>query len=127
MLRLLDRALVDKEHPIAQEGGSGRQRIYRFKNGFGASVVRFRLSLSTGSDFGSYTSDDREWELAVIRFTGEGEDDFKLTYETVITDDVLGHLTEQGVEDVLRKIALLNKCGDFRGSHKKCVSAQVVN
>ncbi len=90
----------EREHPIAKEGGSGQQRVYKFKNGFGASVVWFKTMFGT---IGSYTNEG-EWELAVVKFEGEG---FTLTYETPITKDVIGHLSEEDVDKILIKISKL--------------------
>lgn len=74
----------------------GRQHIYKFPNGYGASVV---------SHFFSYGGRDDLWELAVVEFGGE--DEWHLTYDTPITDDVIGWLSERAVNDLLRRIAKL--------------------
>jgi hypothetical protein len=74
----------------------GTQKIWRFHNGFGASVVQH---------FGSYGNEAGLWELAVLEFDSNGE--WNLTYETPITEDVLGHLSELGVEATLEKIKTL--------------------
>lgn len=80
----------------------GVQKLYKFPNGYGASVVRWKTD---GGFFGgSYGADEGLWELAVIKWK-DGEWD--LTYETPITGDVLGHLTDADVEDTLQKIAAL--------------------
>lgn len=79
------------------------QKIYRFPNGFGASVIRF---------WGSYGYDKGLWELAVIKFTSkEGEEvlEWDIRYDTPLTDDVLGHLTWDEVETTLQKIMELPK------------------
>ena len=73
----------------------GRQHIYKFPNGYGASVVR--------NDF-SYGSREGLWELAVLRFW---EDEWDIDYTTKITSDVVGHLTEGQVNRLLRKIKRL--------------------
>lgn len=73
----------------------GEQKLYRFENGFGASVVRHEFS---------YGSIDGRWELAVIKFDG---DDWHIEYETEITDDVIGHLDWSDVEDLLSRINAL--------------------
>ncbi|MEZ7525903.1 hypothetical protein [Burkholderia vietnamiensis] len=73
----------------------GEQKLYRFENGFGASVVRHEFS---------YGSDDGRWELAVIKFDG---DDWYIEYGTEITDDVIGHLDWDEVEDLLSRINAL--------------------
>lgn len=81
-----------RQHPADQ---SGVQHVFKFGNGYGASVVRFS---------GSYGSESGRWELAVIKFNG---DDWRLNYETPITNDVIGHLTEQEVAQLLRGINAL--------------------
>lgn len=75
---------------------TGSQRVVRFPNGYGASIVR-----------GPYTygGSDGLFELAVVRFDGDGWD---LTYETPVTDDVLGWLTEAQVEETLAAIEALS-------------------
>ena len=70
----------------------GTQRRYRFLNGYGASVVCHQYS---------YGGDDGLWELAVL------DRDGYLTYDTPITDDVIGWLTEDAVEEKLTAISKL--------------------
>ena len=67
----------------------GTQDIYRFDNGYGASVVNHSFSYGT--------------ELAVIQFHGK-DIEFSLVYSTPITDDVIGNLTDDEVEEVLQQI-----------------------
>ena len=66
-----------------------RQREYTFGNGYGASVI----SDGYGGESGLY-------ELAVLK-------DGRLTYETPITDNVLGFLTEEEVQERLDEVAAL--------------------
>ena len=73
----------------------GTQDIYRFDNDYGASVIRHRYSY--GGNRGLY-------ELAVIYFDG---DDWSITYNTPITDDVLGWLRESDVTNTLLEIKKL--------------------
>lgn len=82
---------------LSRELNGGEQHIVRFDNGYGASVVRHR---------NSYGHECGLWELAVLRFVGEGLLDFDLAYDTPITSDVLGHL---GTEDVARTLLKI-KC-----------------
>ena len=96
----------------------GRQRLYRFENNFGASVVRHN---------GSYGGKEGLWELAVIKWSEEPIDpgyDFgdafdpgniawRLVYDTPITNDVIGWLEESEIEPILLKIKSLNKYGQF--------------
>jgi hypothetical protein len=67
----------------------GVQRIYKFDNGYGASVVRHEFS---------YGGPRGAWEVAVLDANGE------LTYDTPVTNDVIGWLDEDGVEDILEQI-----------------------
>lgn len=77
----------------------GVQYIYRFNNGYGASVVRH---------MGSYGSQFGLWELAVIYFDG---DDWHLSYSTDITDDVIGELNPTEVNALLLRIMGLDSNG----------------
>ena len=77
----------------------GIQRIYRFNNGRGASVVKHKFS--HGNEKGL-------WELAVIKFEeNKNNFDFNLDYSTPITSDVLGRLTENEIDGLLAKIEAL--------------------
>jgi hypothetical protein len=73
--------------------GKGVQRIYKFPNGYGASVVKHKYS---------YGGDKGLWELAVINnITDEG---FDMCYNTEITDDVIGYLNDPDVDRLLYMI-----------------------
>jgi hypothetical protein len=75
--------------------GMNSQAIVFFPNGYGASVI-----------IGPYTygGDEGLYEIAVLR--GErGES--SLCYDTPVTDDVLGYLTEADVTETLAKIEAL--------------------
>lgn len=69
----------------------GIQKVYRFPNGYGASVIKHK---------GSYGYKKGLWELAVLY---EGE----LCYDTEITNDVIGHLNDPEVDALLRRIQQL--------------------
>ncbi len=99
--KLFDTPILAGRHP----NFSGLQRIYRFENGYGASVVRFWLDDT--KDFFSHTENDSQWELAVIKFHGDNPHDFKICYDTPITEDVIGYLEEDDVEKLLNKISRL--------------------
>ena len=97
------------KHPIEQEGeGKGVQKFWRFENGYGASVVRFEIKRMFGNKnkVGSYGIDKGLWELAVLTFKN---DEFEITYNTELTHDVIGYLTEKEIEVILNKIKNLNK------------------
>ena len=84
-----------KQHPADPVG---KQGLLFFPNGFGASII-------TGPLF--YTDHDHPFELAVLKGSPA---EFSLTYETSITDDVLGHLDKDAVEEVLKVISELEPC-----------------
>ena len=75
---------------------NGSQRLFRFPNGFGASVVKH--SFSYGGDRGLY-------ELAVLSWFSE--ESFSLEYQTPITYDVLGYMSVEEVESCLEDIMRL--------------------
>lgn len=77
---------------------SSTQRVYRFDNNYGASVIQSEYS---------YTDNDNEYELAVVYFPEKDSSHFELSYDTHITDDVLGHLEVEEVEAVLAEIKAL--------------------
>ena len=66
----------------------GVQKVYEFDNGYGASVIMHQ---------GSYGFSKGLWELAVLE---NGE----LCYDTPITNDVIGHLSEAEVNKYLKQI-----------------------
>ena len=73
----------------------GAQKVFRFDNGYGASVIQHEFS---------YGGNQGLWELAVLRFKGKG---FDLCYDTPITDDVLGDLSDAEVDELLDRISAL--------------------
>lgn len=75
------------EHPLG-----GEHKVYFFKNGYGASVVNNQYA------YGGL-------ELAVMRWTSR--DDWDLTYNTPVTDDVLGYLTPETLQEALEAISVL--------------------
>ena len=73
------------------------QAIFKFDNGYGASVIQ-----------GLYTYGGNEglFEVAVLRFIND--DDYEICYDTPITEDVLGYLSENEVMESLRDIRNLS-------------------
>lgn len=109
---------IEQEHPIVKEGGEGTQKLWKFKNGYGASVVRFAISdkfkIGNREKIGSYGINAGLWELAVIKFgpnddTEHGKPGFNICYDTKITSDVMGYLTEEKVVEILNKIQKLKR------------------
>ena len=77
-----------KSNPL----NGGIQYHFKADNGYGASIIQH--------DF-SYGGNNGLWELAVVGKDGN------LCYDTPITNDVLGYLTEEEVNSTLKKIELL--------------------
>lgn len=71
---------------------NGYQLIYKFDNGYGASVVKH--------DF-SYGGKSGLYEVAVLDNEGE------LCYDTPITSNVIGHLNMSEVDKILVNISHL--------------------
>lgn len=90
--------LVFKPHGT----GDGLHAIMFFPNGYGVSVVRFKFN----GRYGSYTADEHEWELAVLK--GD-ETNWGLCYSTRITNDVIGYLYKDDVTKIMRRVQLLRK------------------
>lgn len=67
----------------------GVQYHYKAENGYGASIIQTIYS---------YGGNQGLWELAVLDSDGE------ITYNTSITNDVLGYLSEEEVNETLEKI-----------------------
>ena len=100
-----------ESHPYTRYLGKGWQYIYRFPNGYGASIIP-ELCLS-GTRF--IINEDR-FELAIIKFIPEPELDiilglasmeFNICYDTPITDDVIRNLSVGAINKYLRKIEAL--------------------
>ena len=78
---------------IYKEGqrDNGNFTIYKFENGYGASVIHHSFSY--------------DLEVAVITFTKDGI--WHITYDTKITDDVIGYVED--LNSILKDIKEL-KC-----------------
>ena len=81
--------LTELEFNLHPNWRGATQARHIFDNGFGVSVI-------TGSN--SYTSESAPYELAVLDAEGD------VNYDTPITDDVLGHLTEDDVDELLARV-----------------------
>ena len=67
----------------------GKKSRMHFDNGYGVSVVSHSYS---------YGGRDGLYEVAVL------DSDDNLTYDTSVTNDVIGYLTEEDVTDVLKQV-----------------------
>lgn len=116
--RLLDNPVIDRQWPLSMTaaqitqvgfGLTGDQRIYRFPNGFGASLVQI-CRVSTDKDEGiPYTgvhpiTDEFLWEVGIVQFNSADDLDFTLTSETPIASEVIRYVTDSRAESILQKI-----------------------
>ena len=67
----------------------GKKSRMHFDNGYGVSVVSHSYS---------YGGRDGLYEIAVLDSNDE------LTYDTPVTNDVIGYLTEEDVTDILKQV-----------------------
>lgn len=74
---------------------NGVQYLFKFPNWHGASIIKH---------YGSYGGQSDLWELAVVWFDEEDDSLWGLKYDTPITDDVLGYLTDEEVRNYLKQI-----------------------
>lgn len=74
------------------------QTIYKFPNGYGASIIKIEYIY-----FGI--------EIAVLKFDENGNWD--IDYSTPITNDVIGGLNEESRDSVLQQIFDLEKVKDI--------------
>jgi hypothetical protein len=79
----------DLEFNPNPSGMGGVQSILKFENGYGVSVIK--TPYSYGGDKGKY-------EMAVL------DPDGKITYNTPITNDVLGYLSEDEVSEYMIEV-----------------------
>jgi len=119
---LFDNPVVDRQWPLSTSqaemklmgfGFSGDQRIYRFPNGFGASLVQICVIRKYANDVQVYTgihpvTDERLWEMGIVRFNSDDDMDFTLTFDTLVADDVIRFITDSRAELILRKIKELS-------------------
>jgi hypothetical protein len=101
MLKRFSEEHIAVERPHINIDGA-TQRIYRFPNNYGASVI-------WGVDMTMLRADsDKPYEVAIIRFVDEG-DHYYLDYSTPLADDVFGYQNEEQVRDLLKQIKDLER------------------
>lgn len=89
----MSKSIYDEYLIADRKKNSGIQKIYKFENGRGASVICHQYS---------YGGEEGLYELAVLDNNGE------LDYTTPITNDVVGWLTWEEVIELLREIKELD-------------------
>ncbi len=95
-----DYLLLRREFDGPFELIEGVQYRFRFENNYGASVVKRTCTYGYRQDL---------WELAVLYFEDDDDNYGHLTYNTPITDDVIGFLTDENVRELLGEIKGLPK------------------
>ena len=80
-----------------------RQAFYFFSNGYGISVINI---IGTNGEHYSYTKNKDQYEIAVLEGS---KNNSRITYDTVITDDVIGYLGIEGVYKIMEEIEKLKK------------------
>ena len=76
----------------------GSRYIFIFENEYGASVI---------SLIGSYGGREGLWEIAVLKNDGNGN--YNICYDSGITDDVIGYLSDEQVNEYLGMIKNLSR------------------
>ncbi len=71
----------------------GIQYVFRFENGYGASIIKHWFS---------YGHENDSWELAILKF--DGDETSHICYDTELTDDVIGYLSDERVRSYLGDI-----------------------
>ena len=80
-----------------------RQAVHFFSTAYGISVIHV---IGTHGEHYSYTKNKNQYEIAGL----EGEkNNSRITYDTVITDDVIGYLGNEGVYKIMEEIEKLKK------------------
>lgn len=75
-------------YPLNEKYGNAKQAIMNFENGYGVSVLIGKCFYSNGID---------TYEVRVL-YGGE------LTYNTPITNDVIGRSSQNEVTDIMRQV-----------------------
>ena len=79
-----------------------RQAIYFFENGYGISIINIK---NHNGEFLSYTNTKTEYEIAVLQKRENGSS--SITYDTVITDNVIGYLKIEEVYKIMEDVEKL--------------------
>lgn len=93
MTKHLEHEFKDSLREVDFNHLDGIRYVFIFDNGYGASVIKYS---------GSYGGLKDLWELAVLKKNDNGE--YYINYNTPITNDVLGYLSDKEVNNYLSQI-----------------------
>ena len=85
--------LLFKEHPT----GFGFQSVMEFENGYGVSVVCGQFFYCSPRENLYAASMYEAYEVAILK-------DGSLTYDTPITDDVIGYASPEEVTSIMERV-----------------------
>jgi len=92
--------ITDKNLCYTRKRLGGEQRIYRFKDGHGLSLIN-----DPSAHFCNYA-----WEAAVLENVSEGGQTYEITYDTELTADVKVFATDEEANDFINRAEkLFNK------------------
>ena len=83
--------------------GVGLQGLIFFPGGYGLSIVRYKSPF--GDRYMSYTSNEDEWEVVILK--GD-ENNWDICYDTILTNDVLGYQTKENIEEIMKYLIRLH-------------------
>ena len=75
-----------------------KQAVYYFNNGYGISIINI---IGRNGEHYSYTRSKDQYEIAVLEGS---KNNSKITYDTIITDDVIGYLEIEEVYKIMNQI-----------------------
>lgn len=117
--RLFDKPAIERPWPgsspedfAAGRFGSfvGDQRIYRFANGLGASLVQIQAIAAHNRNLvmpftGVHpVTEEALWEVLVVIFNSDDDTDFSMCFDTPVADDPIRNVTKSQAELILREI-----------------------
>lgn len=73
----------------------GIQYIYAFPNGYGVSLIKSEFSYGGQADL---------WEIAVIEINSVDTLEWNLCYDTPVSDDVIGYLTDDEAREIMKQV-----------------------
>ncbi len=73
----------------------GVQYIYAFPNGYGVSLIKNEFSYGGQADL---------WEIGIIKINSVDPLEWGLCYDTLVSDDVIGYLTDDEAREIMKQV-----------------------